>query len=529
MTTQADLRHLSDLATRHVLGRQGTDAGRRAGWLMISTILIEAWDLYAISFLLLFIKDDLHPGAAMLGLASAAVQLGALIGAVCGGWFADRFGRRAVFVTTMVLFVVLCLGQSLVTSMWQLVVVRFLLGLPLGSDISTGYAYIMETMPKGKREVMGNRWQGMFGLGEIAAIAVITVMYLGGVDHSLLWRVGLGLGALPALALLIGRMDVPDTALSLIQQGRFRQAKAVARKMFDDDLEMLPDEDFAITRPRTRDFLANIWQDPVRRRASVFAWISNAMQGAEFSAFAFYLPVILVLTGVSGIGATNFVTGAIYIIATVAGFVAPVITPRLGHRGIARWGFGMAFFSLLGAALFLHLGWKWLVPIAATFLMWGHYWDASNGMTIATMVAPSRYRATASGFGYIFVKLASFVTIFFFPILFTHLGVPLATVLVSALSLTGYLAATYVLPEVYGYVEQEDRVSTGVRPSRGAAPVRAVTSPAAAPARGDLSRVLLHPPNAARVADRDPCHRPAVAMAAHRASEHLRSGTRSRR
>jgi MFS family permease len=456
LTAQAELRQLSDTAARHVLARHGTDAGRRTGWLMISTILIEAWDLYAISFLLLFVREDLHPSASLLGLASGAVQLGALIGAVCGGWFADRFGRRKVFITTMSLFVVLAVAQSLVSSMWELVAVRFLLGLPLGSDISTGYAYIMETMPKGKREVMGNRWQGMFGLGEIASIVVITVLYLCGVDHSLLWRVGLGLGAVPALVLLIGRLDVPDTALWLIQRGKFRQAKAVARKMFEDDLPMLPDEDFAMERPRTRDFLSSVWRDPVRRRASVFAWISNAMQGAEFSAFAFYLPVILVLTGVSGISATNFITGAIYVVATVSGFVGPMVTPRLGHRGVARWGFGLAFVSLLLAALFLQLDWRWLVPLAATGLMWGHYWSASNGMTIASMVAPSRYKATASGFGYVFVKLASFVTIFFFPVLFEGLGVPLATVIVSLLSLTGYLAATYVLPELYGYVEQED-------------------------------------------------------------------------
>ncbi|WP_199896690.1 MFS transporter [Streptomyces niger] len=465
MPTQAEIRQLSDRAAQHVLSKQGTDTGRRTGWLMISTILIEAWDLYAISFLLLFVKNDLHPSAAMLGLASGAVQLGALIGALGGGWVADRIGRRKVFIITMALFVVLALSQSFVTSMWQLVAVRFLLGIPLGSDISTGYAYIMETMPKGKREVMGNRWQGMFGLGEIAAIAVITVLYLSGMDHGLLWRIGLGLGALPALALLIGRLDVPDTALWLVQRGKFKKAKAVAKEMFNDDLDMLPDEDFVMERPRTRDFLASIWQDPVRRKASVFAWISNAMQGAEFAAFAFYLPVILVLTGVSGIGATNFVTGAIYIIATVAGFVAPQITPRIGHRGVARVGYGMAFVSLLLAALFLHLEWHVLVPLAAAGLMWGHYWDASNGMTIASMVAPSRYKATASGFGYLFVKLASFVSIFFFPILFTELGVPLATVIVSLLSLTGYLAATYLLPEVYGYVEQEETGEGSAAPS----------------------------------------------------------------
>lgn len=461
MTTQAELRQLSDRAARHVLSKHGTDTGRRAGWLMISTILIESWDLYAISFLLLFVKKDLHPSSAMLGLASAAVQLGALFGAIIGGWLADRFGRRKLFIATMVMFVVLCLGQSFVTSMWELVLVRFLLGIPLGSDISTGYAYIMETMPKGKREVMGNRWQGMFGLGEVAAIATITVMYMAGMDHGLLWRVGLGLGALPALVLLIGRLDVPDTALWLIQRGKFKQAKAVATKMFDDDLEMLPNEDFAIKRPRVRDFLASIWQDPIRRRASIFAWISNAMQGAEFSAFAFYLPTILVLVGVSGTTGTNFITGVMYIIATISGFVAPMVTPKLGHRGIAQWGFGMAFVSLVAAAWFLHMDWKVLVPLAAAGLMWGHYWASSNGMTIASMVAPSRYKATASGFGYIPVKLAAFVTLFFFPILFDKFGVPVATVLVSLLSLVGFLAARYVLPEVYGYVEQENAAEAG--------------------------------------------------------------------
>src|SRR5882757_8837282 len=452
----AELRALSDQAIARVMDQQGTDSGRRTGWLMISTILIEAWDLYSISFLLIFLKAQYHPSSSLLGLTSAAVQGGALLGALAGGWISDRLGRRKVFIGTMVMFIVLAIAQSFSVNMWMLCGIRFLLGFPLGSDISSGYAYIMETMPRGKREVMGNRWQGMFGIGEVTAIAVVTIMYLTGIDHDLLWRIGLALGAVPAAVLLIGRLKVPDTALWLIQHGRFRQAKQVSLQMFDDPLDMLPDEDFVIERPRTRDFLADIWKDRIRRRASIFAWISNAMQGAEFAAFGFYLPVILVLTGVSGIGATNFVTGAIYIIATISGFVGPAITPRIGHRGIARWGFGIAFVSLVAAAFFLHMGWKGAVPVAAATLMWGHYWDASNGMTIASMVAPTRYKATASGFGYIFVKGAAFLTIYAFPTMFDQLGVPAATLLVSVLSLTGYLAATFILPEVYGHVEQED-------------------------------------------------------------------------
>jgi MFS family permease len=278
----------------------------------------------------------------------------------------------------------------------------------------------------------------------------------------LLWRIGLGLGAIPALILFLMRLDIPDTALSLIQSGKFKQAKKVAQQIFNDPLEMLPDEDYQMHRPRTLDFLADIWKDPIRRRASIYGWISNAAQGIEFSAFGFYLPIILIMSGVSNMVSTNFFTAAIYILATISGFVAPAITPRLGHRGISQWGFGGTWLSLIAAAIFLQLDWKPLIPIAAASLMWFHYWSASNGMTICSMVAPSRYKATASGFGYIFVKLPNFVTIFLFPVLLAAVGIPLATAMISLSSLIAFLAAHFILPEVYGYIERQKEETTAV-------------------------------------------------------------------
>ncbi len=196
-----------------------------------------------------------------------------------GGWAADRLGRREVFLTTMASVRRSGNSQAFAQSMWELVIIRFFLGVPLGSDIATGYTYIMESMPKGKREVMGNRWQGMFGLGEVACIIVVTIMYLGGMDHGLLWRIGLALGAVPALILLLMRLDVPETALSLIQAGKFKQAKKVAKDMFNDPLDMLPDDElpvFPVHVPAT--FCRHLeGSDP--QAGQHFAWISNAMQG----------------------------------------------------------------------------------------------------------------------------------------------------------------------------------------------------------------------------------------------------------
>jgi len=455
------VRELSDQATVRLLNKDGTASSNRGGWMMIATILIEAWDLYAISFLLIFIKNEYNPSAVELGLATAAVQGGALIGALIGGYVADRLGRKRVFILTMVLFIVLAIAQGFSQSILDLIIIRFLIGIPLGSDIANGYAYIMESMSKGKRETMGSRWQGMFGLGEVICIIVVTIMYVSGMDHELLWRVGLALGAVPAAILLLARLDLPETPMSLLQRGHFVRAKQVSKQLFDDDLEMLPNEDVELPRPKVSDFLSVIWKDKTKRRATIFGWISNACQGAEFTAFGFYLPVILVVAGVGvtsgdNITGTNLITAGIYVLATIAGFVAPVLIPRIGHRGVSMWGFGMAFVSLVVGAFALQYDWKVLIVVAAATLMWGHYWDASNGMTITSMVAPPRFKATASGFGYVFVKAASFFGAFIFPVMRESWGVFWSTMAVAVLSLTGFLAAKFILPEMYGYVEQEE-------------------------------------------------------------------------
>ena len=439
-----------DGAIRHLVTNYNPK-GNRIGWLMMSSILVEAWDLYSIAFVLVFIRDQYHPDPLLLGLAAAGTQGGALIGALLGGWLSDKIGRRVMFLATMVLFIVLAVLQAFVTSVGWLVVVRVLLGIPLGSDISNGYTYIMESMPKGTREVMGNRWQFMFAVGEVLTLAVIAIFIVANMDHELIWRVTLGLGAVPALIILLMRHDLPETAVWLIRHGRFREAKEVARNMYADDLPMLPNEDVVVVKPRPSAFLADIRRDPIRWRATLYGWIACFCQGSEFSTFAFYLPVLFLMVGVSSILGTDLVTMALYCVAAVAGWVGPLLTPKIGQRGISIAGFGIVLVSLLAAAWALYSGTTWILPYVAAAMLWGHYWDASNCMTIPTVVAKPEYRGTASGFAYMFVKLPSFLAIFLFPSLFAAVGQATATLMVAIFPLVGLLSAIFILPEIYGY------------------------------------------------------------------------------
>jgi MFS family permease len=451
MTTAA-LPHQAAMASavRHLIGKY-SPKGNKVGWLMMASILVEAWDLYSIAFVLIFIRDQYHPDPFMLGLAAAGTQGGALVGALIGGWLSDKIGRRVMFLATMVMFIVLALAQAVVPSVGWLIVIRFLLGIPLGSDISTGYTYIMESMAKGEREVMGNRWQFMFAVGEVLTLGVIAIFLILNLDHETVWRVTLGLGALPALIILIMRHDVPETAVWLVQQGRFKEAKRVAQQMYHDNLDMLPDEDVVLPKARPTAFLADLRKDPIRWRATLYGWIACFAQASEFSTFAFYLPVLFAMVGVSSILGNNLVTMALFAFAAISGWVGPLLTPKIGHRGIGIAGFSIVLVSLLIAAGALYTDHKYVLPFAAAAMLWGHYWDASNCMTIPTMVAKPEYRGTASGFAYMFVKLPSFLAIFLFPSLFTAIGQANATLFVAIFPLIGLLAAIFILPEVYGY------------------------------------------------------------------------------
>ena len=439
-----------DGAVRHLVSNYNPK-GNRVGWLMMSSILVEAWDLYSIAFVLIFIRDQYHPDPLLLGLAAAGTQGGALVGALLGGWLSDRIGRRIMFLSTMVLFIVLALAQAFVTSIGWLIAVRFLLGVPLGSDISNSYTYIMESMPKGAREVMGNRWQFMFAVGEVLTIGVICLFLVADLNHETVWRVTLGLGAVPAAVILLMRHDLPETAVWLVRRGRFREAKAVSMSMYNDPLAMLPDTDVVVAHPPVGEFMADLRRDPVRWRATIYGWIACFCQGAEFATFGFYLPVLFVTVGVSSILGINLVNMALFSFAALSGWVGPLLTPRIGHKGISTWGFGIVLVALLVAAWAIYAGHTLLLPFVAAAMLWGHYWDASNCMTIPTLVARPQYRGTASGFSYMFVKLPSFLAIFLFPSVVASIGQAGATLLVAVFPLVGLLSAIFILPEVYGY------------------------------------------------------------------------------
>jgi len=175
------------------------------------------------------------------------------------------------------------------------------------------------------------------------------------------------------------------------------------------------------------------------------------VQSFENYAFSFYLPLILVTIGISGQIQNNLALLAVNCIAALSAFVGPLLLPKLGHKGLSKWGFLLVTIGISISSWGVYSSSFGFITFGAALMLWGHYWDSESGMTVISLVAKPRYRGVASGIGYTIVKVTAFVATLVFPPLFEKLGVPLASLIIAIAPFCAFLASIFLLPEVFGH------------------------------------------------------------------------------
>ena len=73
--------------------------------------------------------------------------LGILIGSPLGGWAADKWGRKPLFMIDISLFVLASLAQFFTTSAEALMIIRFVMGIAIGAEYSVGWPMMSEFAP----------------------------------------------------------------------------------------------------------------------------------------------------------------------------------------------------------------------------------------------------------------------------------------------------------------------------------------------------------------------------------------------
>lgn len=125
--------------------------------MIVSTIIQIA--NFAIQPLLALYVNELNATtniALLSGIAFSATGLGNLIFTRQWGKIGDKIGYEKVMLLLLILSAVVYLPQAFVTEVWQLVILRFLLGLVIGGIIPCRTAYIRNVAPLSiQGEVLG--------------------------------------------------------------------------------------------------------------------------------------------------------------------------------------------------------------------------------------------------------------------------------------------------------------------------------------------------------------------------------------
>jgi MFS family permease len=157
------------------------------------------------------------------GIAIGTTLLGWGIGGLGGGILADYFGRKRMLMISVLSYACLTGLTAFSNSVTMLSAMRFLTGLAIGAEWSTGIALVAESWPDRARPKGLGFLQSGFGAGIFLAALVWFV--LSGIQPlgPQTWRLMFAVGALPAFCVLylIRSLDESDQWISALREKRW--------------------------------------------------------------------------------------------------------------------------------------------------------------------------------------------------------------------------------------------------------------------------------------------------------------------
>jgi MFS transporter, SP family, arabinose:H+ symporter len=305
----------------------------------------------------------LTPG--LHGIAMASALYGTVVGALLGGWPADRFGRKATLLWIGVLYFIGAVGSSLAPNVATFIVARVIGGLGIGISTVVAPMYISEIAPPNYR----GRLAGMFQFNIVFGIliAFVSNALLAGIGENA-WRWMLGVAAFPSLLYVVFCFGLPESPRWLLSRKGDREAGVQVLQRIDPDAskaEIAAEADAIIAASSEQGSSGNFWTRRLQKPILLAILIAFFNQLSGINAILYFAPRIFELTGLGakaallqsvGIGVTNLVFT----------FVGLWLIDRLGRRtllyigsfgyitslGLVAWAFFTEHFSIVPACIF---------------------------------------------------------------------------------------------------------------------------------------------------------------------------------
>jgi MFS family permease len=138
---------LEQHGARSSLSRDGVDPPAYIGAVLLAVASLGVMANAAVSAALPHMRDAFAGTPqinTLIGLVVTLPSLGIVLTAAAAGWLNDRLGRRPVMIGSLLLYGAAGLGALLTTSLWALLVTRFLLGVAIGGTMTSAMAMIAD-------------------------------------------------------------------------------------------------------------------------------------------------------------------------------------------------------------------------------------------------------------------------------------------------------------------------------------------------------------------------------------------------
>jgi len=313
--------------------------------------LLFGYDTGVISGAILFIKDQFALSSGSVQRVVSAVLLGAVFGAAVSGALADRFGRKKVLVVTAFLFAIGAVGAAFAASVAMIIVFRMIIGVAIGVASYTAPLYISEISPPEARGALVSLNQLMITCGIVVSYLVDLALTLGTNE----WRWMFGLGALPAVVLLLGMTALSESPRWLIGHNRIDEARAALKKIMAED--RINSEINSIQQSLV--IKTGSWKEALAPwvRPALFVGIALAFfqQVTGINTIIYYAPTIFEFAGFSSHKVSILATVGVGMVNVFMTLVAIRFIDRLGRKPLLYIGLiGMAAsLGILGLAFYL--------------------------------------------------------------------------------------------------------------------------------------------------------------------------------
>jgi MFS family permease len=274
-----------------------------------------------------------------VGLVVAITLLGWGTGGLIGGVLADYIGRKRMMIYAMLAYSIMT-GLTALAFDWQsFALLRFVVGIAIGSEWATGSSMMAELWPPNAR----GRGAGLMqcGLAIGFFLAALIWLFLGELGPNS-WRIMFLIGVLPALLTMWVRTSIEESKVWQEADGRRRAARA----RLSSGAPLAAGER-ALTRFTVLDLFAS---DALRTRVVLLFLMSFATTLAWWGIATWIPPHVGKLAAEAGKSAQAWASyaGMAYNLGALLGYVClGFAADRIGRKPVTFVYFGLALVMTL--------------------------------------------------------------------------------------------------------------------------------------------------------------------------------------